>query len=361
MPKDYYEILGISRDASDGEIKSAFRKLAHRYHPDKKAGNEEKFKEVNEAYQVLSDKRKRSQYDQFGSTFDQTGSGGAGQGFGGFQGFDFSGFQDQSRDFDFGNLGDIFGDVFGRKRQRGPARGDDIQMDLQIDFEDAVKATTKSLKIYRVMKCSACNGNGAEPGTKITSCSKCNGSGQITVSRQTVLGVFQQVTICPDCRGEGKIAKAPCKKCGGDGRVKDYDELRVKIPAGIDDGQMIKVHERGEAGSKGGESGDLYLNIHIKPHKKFKRRGYDIYSKVPINFAQAALGAEIQVETIDGLGYLKIPAGVQTGAELKIKDRGVPYLNGRKRGNHIANIIVVTPKRLSWKVKKIFKDLAELL
>ncbi len=363
MAKDYYETLGIGKDASDDDIKRAFRKLAHKYHPDKGNGNDEKFKEVNEAYQVLSDKQKRARYDQFGHAFDGAGGGGGAGGFpgGGFGGFDFSNFQQAggAQGFDFGNMGDIFEGVFGgRRRSRtGPVPGNNIEMDATVDFMDTVTGSEREIKVYKRMKCPVCNGNGAEPGTKIETCSECKGQGQVTQARQTILGTFQQVTTCPKCRGEGKVAQVPCKKCGGDGRIRDYDKFKVKIPAGIDDGQTIRIEGRGEAGLRGGPAGDLFLRVRVKPHNEFSRRGYDILSKVPISFSQAALGDTIEVEGVEGKETLKVPAGTQTGTNFKIRHKGIPHLNSSRRGDHLIKVIIKTPRRLSRKQKKILKDL----
>ncbi|MFC1721771.1 molecular chaperone DnaJ [Patescibacteria group bacterium] len=366
MAKDYYEILGINKKASDDDIKRAFRKLAHKHHPDKGNGDAEKFKEINEAYQTLSDKRKRTQYDQFGHAFD--GAGGApGGGFSGFpgagggsaSGWDFSNFQQAGAGgADFGNMGDIFEGIFGsRRRQRtGPVPGNDIEMDVTINFVDVVTGTEKDLKLYKRMKCSVCNGNGAEPGTKIKTCPECEGQGQVRQVRQTILGAFEQVATCPKCRGEGKVAETPCKKCGGDGRTRDYDTFKVKIPAGIDSGQTIRVEGRGEVGLRGGPAGDLYLRISVKPHKKFTRAGFNIMSKISLSFSQAALGDKIRVNGVGGSEDVKIPAGTQTGTKFKIRGKGIPYLNSSRRGDQLVEIMVVTPRRLSRKQKKILKE-----
>jgi len=368
LAKDYYEILGVDKDASDDDIKRAFRKLAHKHHPDKGNGNDEKFKEINEAYQVLSDKQKRSQYDQFGHAFDGAGGSGGAGGFGGFSagggpagGWDFSNFQQAgggAQGFDFGNMGDIFEGVFGgRRRSRGPMQGRDIEMDAEVDFMDTVTGSEQDVKVYKRMKCPNCNGNGAEPGTKIETCPECNGQGQVTQARQTILGTFQQVTTCPKCKGEGKIAQQPCKKCGGDGRIRDYDTFKVKIPAGIDNGQTIRVQGRGEAGLRGGPAGDLFIRVRVKPHKEFHRDGFNILSVEPISFSQAALGDKISVKGVDGEEQLKIPAGTQSGTKFKIKNKGIPFLNSSRRGDHIVKVQIETPRRLSRKQKKILQEL----
>ncbi len=357
MAKDFYETLGVDKEASDDDIKRAFRKQAHKYHPDKKDGDAEKFKEVNEAYQTLSDQQKRQQYDQFGQTFD--GAQGPG-GSGGFGGFDFNNFRQAGGGGaqDFGDIGDIFGDMFGGRQRRssGPEAGADIEMRIKIDFMEAVQGTEKELKIYKRLKCDKCSGNGAEPGTKINTCQKCDGKGQVTTVRQTMLGAIQQVTTCPDCRGEGKKAEVPCKKCGGDGRVRDYDTFKVKIPAGIDSGQAIRIADRGEAGLRGGPEGDLFLQIEVKDHEEFSRDGYDLLSQQTISFSQAALGDKISVSGIYGEEELKIPAGTQTGVTFKIKNKGIPHLNTSREGDHIVQVIVETPRRLNKKQKKLLGE-----
>lgn len=359
MAKDYYDILGVSKDASDDDIKRSFRKLAHQYHPDKNGGNSEKFKEINEAYQVLSDKQKRSQYDQFGSTFGEAGPS-AGGGFGGFPGFDFGNFANgNGAQFDFGDLGDIFGGVFGGRgrRRRGPVAGNDIEMTVNLEFMEAVRGTQEQLKVFKQMKCSRCHGNGAEPGTPIATCSECGGSGQVTMVRQTILGAFQQTTTCPKCQGEGKSAKKPCRQCGGDGRVRDYDTFTVKIPAGIDDGQTIELNGRGESGEKGGATGDLYLRIKVKAHDTFKRDGYDVLSKVPISFKQAALGDKISVAGLEGDETLKIPAGTQTGTVFKLRGKGIAHLHGNRRGDQLVEVVVRTPTKLAREQKDLLREL----
>lgn len=370
MAKDYYDILGIPKDASDEDIKRSFRKLAHQYHPDKNGGNAEKFKEINEAYQVLSDKPKRSQYDQFGTTFSGGAGPSAGGGFGGFPGFsaqggpaggwDFSNFANgNGAQFDFGDLGDIFGGVFGgrARRRRGPVGGDDIEMTVNLEFMEAVRGTQQQLKVFKQMKCARCHGNGAEPGTPITTCAECGGSGQVATVRQTILGSFQQVVTCPKCQGEGKSAKKSCRQCGGDGRVRDYDTFTVKIPAGIDDGQTIELNGRGEAGEKGGPAGALYLRIKVKPHETFRREGYDILSRQPINFKQAALGDKIEVEGPEGEETLKIPAGTQTGTVFKLRGKGVTHLHGNRRGDQLVEVVVETPRGLNRHQKELLDQL----
>ncbi len=370
MPKDYYNILGVGKDASDEEIKKAYRKLAHKYHPDKSGGDEAKFKELNEAYQVLSDKEKRSQYDQFGQTFEQAQSQG---GFSGFEGFrDFSSFA-EGFDFNFSGFSgarrgegfsDIFGDIFeqagfGRRGRRSARRyrGEDIQVDVEITFAEMAEGAEKEIDLYKRVKCSRCGGEGVEPGSKKVECPVCKGEGEVRTSQRTILGTFQQVSVCPECHGEGKVPEKKCKKCGGDGRVREYEKIRVKIPAGIKDEQTIRLENMGEAGERGGEAGDLYVNVHIAPDKRFERKGDDIHSEAKISFAQAALGDKITVETISGQVKLKIPAGTQSGEVFRLKGYGIKHLSRFGYGDHYVRIQVVTPKDLTREEKEIFEKL----
>lgn len=370
MPQDFYELLGVPRTASEDEIKKAYRKLAHKHHPDKEGGDEQKFKEINAAYQVLKDKQKRAQYDQFGQTFDgaggpgSAGSGGAnpGQGFGGFN----------NANFDFGDLGgfgDIFGEFFGgggrgaggRRAQTGPQKGADIQAELSIEFLEAVFGTTKRVGIDRQDSCPRCNGNGAEPNTKISTCQTCGGAGQVRQTQQTILGAFSQVTTCPTCQGEGKIPESPCTECSGTGRVYTQKEIDVEVPAGIDDGQVIRVPNQGEVGTRGGSHGDLYIEVSVKKSKQFDRQGVDVYADVPISFAQAALGAEIQIDTLNKKVELTIPSGTQSGKLFKIRQEGIPKLGSvSQRGDFYARAIVVTPEKLTTEEKTLLVQLAQL-
>lgn len=364
MSNNYYETLGVSKGASDEEIKRAYRKLAHQHHPDKAGGDEKKFKEINEAYQVLSDKTKRQQYDQFGQTFNQGGfSGQGGQGFGGFDfsGFDFSNFAQgqggQGFSFDFGgeDLGDIFSNVFGGGRRK--KRGRDIQVDIEITFEEMVKGATREVNLYKTVECSHCSGTGGEPGTDKKTCPECHGAGQVRKVRRSFLGSFEQVVVCSKCQGEGKIFEKKCAKCGGDGRAKEETKMKIKIPAGIQDGQAISFPGQGEAGEKGARSGDLYAAIHVEKHSKFTRKGLDITSTEYIPFSTAVLGGKIDAETIDGSVILKIPAGTQSGEIFRVKEKGVPELNGRNVGNHLIKIVVRTPKNLSRRQKELIEEL----
>ena len=370
MANDYYKILGVERGATDDEIKKAYRKLAHKHHPDKSGGNEAEFKKINEAYQVLSDKSKRAQYDQFGQTFDQGGfQGGQGQGFGGF---DFSGFQgfggQQSQGgFDFQDIGfeDIFSDIFGggfggRKRRSRKKPGKDIQMDAEITFEEMVKGAKRTVRLYKSVVCDKCHGTGGEPGAKKETCQTCKGSGQVRQNMQSFFGSFSQISTCPNCQGAGEVYLEKCKKCGGDGRTKDEQEIEIDIPAGIQDGQTISIEGQGEAGEKGASSGNLYINIHVIPHQKFKREGNNILSKEYITFSQATLGDKILVDTISGQIKMKVPAGTQSGEVFKIRDEGVPFLNRHGRGDQLVKIIVKIPKNLSREQKNLIEKLREV-
>ena len=361
MSKDYYKTLGVEKTASQDEIKKAFRQKAHQYHPDKQGGDEAKFKEINEAYQVLGDEKKRAQYDQFGSVFEHTQSGG---GFSGFDGFrDFSGFANGFNvNFEdlgdvFGGLGDIFG--FGGGKQRGTRarRGNDIEVTLTIDFFEAVFGAEKEIGLAKTVKCDKCQGNGAEPGAKIETCKTCRGSGRVSRVARTIFGQMQTQVSCPDCNGEGKTFSQKCSKCGGRGIVRELTSLKVKIPAGIDEGESIRLAGQGEAGSKGASAGDLYLKIRVKPDKRFERDGYDIKSKAEIKFSQAALGDKIEIETVDGPIKLKIPEGTQSGTVFRLRDRGVIKLQGRGRGDHLVKVIIKTPTNLSRKQRKALEEL----
>ncbi len=373
MAKDYYNILGVSKDASPEDIKKAYRKMAHQYHPDKAGGDEAKFKEINEAYQVLGNEEKRQQYDRYGQTFEQASrQGGFGGGTGGFSWEDISrgtsggpfggGFGRQNVEFDFGDLGDIFGDFFGfgrssgSRRSRRARRGTDIQTEMEIDFREAVFGAEKIVELYKNIVCASCSGNGAEPGTKIETCKTCGGSGQVARVQQTILGTFQSVGVCPDCQGEGKKASKKCKACGGQGRFKATEKIKVKIPAGINEGETIRLAGKGEAGQRGAAAGDLYITMRVKPDEEFKREGDDILTEVNISFPQAALGDKIFVKTLDGEVILKIPAGTQSGKVFKLSGKGVPHLRSRGRGDHLVTVNVVTPTNLSRRQKELLEE-----
>lgn len=362
MSKDYYDILGVSKDASDDEIKKAYRKLAHKYHPDKRGGDEQKFKQINEAYQVLSDKKKRGQYDQFGQTFEQAQNQG---GFSGFEGFrDFSSF---ANGFGFGGkrggFEDIFSDIFGAAGFGGSDRqresvGSDIEMDAEISFEEMARGTEKEFNIYKKIICDQCNGTGAE-NQETQTCPTCKGSGKVQKAARSLFGTFTQAAVCPQCLGKGNIPKNKCKKCGGDGVIRDYQNVKVNIPAGIDDGQTIRISGHGEAPRGGGRPGDLYLTVHVVAHRKFRRKGNDIYSNETIRISQALLGDKIEVETIDGFVKIKIPQGIQSGTFLKIKGKGINRLRGFGRGDHLIGINVAIPEKISREQRKLIEKLKE--
>ncbi len=353
MSKDYYNILGVSKDASENDIKSAFRKKAHEFHPDK-GGDESKFKEVNEAYQVLGNATKRKQYDQFGSAF-QNGQAG-GPGFGGFQGggmnFDFEDLGDM-----FGGFGDIFGFGGSRRSSQRSTRGRDIEMIIVLDFLEAAFGGEKEISFSKNVACKHCKGSGAEPGAKIETCKTCNGQGRISRVQRTILGNIQTQATCSDCNGEGKIYSKKCSKCRGNGIIHDQVKLKVKIPAGIDHGESIRLGGQGEAGQKNSPAGDLYLRIKVKPHKDFIRDHYDIRSEKKINIIQASLGDKIEINTIHGPVKLKIPEETQSGTIFKLKDKGIDKLHGRGVGEHFVKIIVETPKNLNKKQKELLKGL----
>lgn len=367
MAKDYYSILGVSKTATPEDIKKAYRKLAHQYHPDKtQGGDHEKFKEVNEAYQVLSDPSKRTQYDQFGTTFEQASrSGGFGNGFSGAGGFDFSdfarGFGFNAGNVEFEDPFDIFSDIFGantRTRTRR-ARGVDLEYGLTLTFEEAAFGVEKEISIGKKDVCERCGGLGAEPQTKLTTCPKCHGAGQIRTQRRTIFGSMSTVTTCDRCEGSGKIAETPCRECKGAGAKRRVKTLKIKIPAGVDDGSRIRISGEGEVGYRGSDFGDLYLKINVRLHPVLKREGETILSEIPSSFYQAALGTEVEVETLDGKIRLKIPAGTQSGKVFRLKGRGVPRLQGSGRGDHLVTVRVVTPTKLTKKEKELFKKLAE--
>ncbi|MBR7117011.1 MAG: molecular chaperone DnaJ [Clostridia bacterium] len=359
--RDYYEVLGVEKGASADEIKKAYRKLAKMYHPDMHPGDteaEEKFKEVNEAYEVLSDEDKREKYDKYGHAAFDPASGG-GSGFGGFGGFDGS--------FDFG---DIFSSIFGggggrggRSRANMPEDGDDLLTRVTVTFEEAAKGCKKEVNYARVESCPDCSGSGAAPGTKPDTCPNCKGRGFVTVQQQTMFGYSQTQRACNNCRGTGKIVKNPCSNCNGKGRIKLKKKLEVNIPAGIDDGQRVILRGQGSAGRNGGDNGDLVIEISVQPHEIFERDGNNLYCEVTLSFTEAALGAEIEVPLLGGgTTKFKIPEGTQTGTHFTIKGEGVTDINSRRqtKGDLIFTVTVETPTRLTSEQKKLLEEFAEL-
>lgn len=353
--KDCYEVLGVQKSATDAEIKSAYRKLAKKYHPDMNPGDkeaEEKFKEINDAYAILSDAEKRKKYDTYGAAaFENGGMGGAG-GFGGFGGMDF-------------DISDIFGDIFGgggrsSARRNGPVRGDDLLQRVFISFDEAAFGCKKDIKYTRVCKCNDCNGSGAAPGTSPVTCSKCGGTGQVTSQQRTPFGIMQTAHACDACGGTGQTIATPCKSCRGTGLHNVSKELEVNIPAGIDHGQRITLRGMGNEGVRGGGAGDLYISVSVRPHAIFERDGFDIYCEIPITFTDAALGAQISVPTLEGNSTYDIPEGTQSGTSFTLKNKGIPNINGRGRGDLIFKVMVEVPNNLSEAQKDALRNFAEL-
>ncbi len=353
--KDYYEVLGVDRSAGEDEIKKAYRKMAKKYHPDLHPGDaeaEQNFKEVNEAYEVLSDAEKKSRYDQFGHAgVDPNFGASGGGGFGGFGGADF------------GDLGDIFGSFFGggfgggrRSDPNAPRRGNDTSASVVLSFEEAAKGCAKKIKVTRIENCGDCDGSGAEKGTKPTTCSACHGTGRINIVQRTPFGQMQTQRACDACRGTGKHIETPCKTCNGKGRIRHTTEREINIPAGVDDGQIIRVGGAGDMGVNGGPAGDLNVNIGVRPHPIFERDGFDVFCEIPVTFAQAALGADIVVPTLDGKVKFTIHEGTQPGDEFKLKGKGIQRLRYSGRGDQYVKIQVEVPKNLNNKQKDLLKQ-----
>lgn len=353
--KDYYETLGISKDADANEIKSAFRKLAKQYHPDLNPDNKEaetKFKEINEAYEVLSDPEKKAKYDQFGhAAFDQNA------GFGGGAGFN-----------DFGDIfGDIFGDLFGgggfsgtnQRARTGPKAGSDLKIKLDINFEEAAFGTKKEIKINRIEKCHVCDGSGAKKGTSKKTCPTCNGTGTVRTVQRTPLGQFASTKICSTCNGTGEIVEEPCTACGGTGKEKKSRKLTINIPAGVDTGSVIPLRGEGNHGERGGPAGDLYVYINVRPHEIFERDGNDVWCEIPISFAKAAMGGSIQVPTIEGKVKYEVPEGTQTGTVFRLKNKGIKNLRGVGKGDQYVRVKIEVPKRLTEKQRSMLEEFAK--
>lgn len=357
--RDYYEVLGVSKDATEQEIKKAYRKMAMKYHPDKNQGNkesEEKFKEVNEAYEVLSDVEKRKTYDQFG----HAGFSGGGFGQGGFSGGGFGGFEDI-----FDAFGDIFGGGFGggfgsrSSRRNGPRKGADVRIRMELKFEEAAFGVEKEIVIQQEQECATCHGSGAKPGTSPKTCGTCNGTGEVRQQMRTPFGSMMNVGECPTCHGAGTIIEEKCTTCHGQGKTKKPKKISVKIPAGLEENSIMKVQGEGQLGTKGGMRGDLQIILEIKEHPLFKRRGNNVYMDMPITFVQAALGDEVEVPTLDGKVKYKIPEGTQTGTPFKLRGKGIPYLRSSQRGDQIVTIHVEVPKKLSDKQKELLREFAK--
>lgn len=349
--RDYYEVLGIDRNTTEEKIKKAFRKLAFEYHPDhnRENGAEEKFKEINEAYEVLSNPDKRAAYDRFGH--------------GGSEGLFGQGFED----FGFGGIGSIFEDFYDFFRgtttatRQAPQRGADLKHRITITLEEAAFGVEKELNILRTEHCSLCQGTGCQPNSQPSRCPNCNGNGQVRQIQQSIFGRFTNIITCPQCHGEGRIITEPCPQCRGIGKEKRQRSILVKIPAGVEDGSRIRLNSEGDAGVRGGSPGNLYLSLSVKPHEFFTRDDDDILYELPINFTQTALGAEVEVPTLDGNVKLKLPAGSQTGQVFRLKNKGIPHLHGRGRGDQFVRLLVVTPDSLTKKQRQLFEELAKTL
>ena len=358
--RDYYEVLGLSKGASDDEIKKSYRKLAKQYHPDLHPGDkacEEQFKEINEAYEVLSDPDKKAKYDQYGHAAFDPNAGFGGGGFGGFGGFD-----------DFGDLGDLLGGIFGggfggfgggSARRSGPMKGESVRVRLALDFEEAAFGCSKQITVPRIENCDECGGSGCAKGTTADPCPDCGGSGTVRTQQRTPFGVMSSTAACRRCNGSGKIVKNPCPRCNGKGRIRRNKTISVNIPAGIDDGQTIQLRGEGHVGPNGGPAGDLLVTVSVRAHALFERDGSSVLLELPISFAQAALGAELEVPTLDGKVKYNIPEGTQTGSIFRLRGKGIPYINGSGRGDQFVTVTVETPRNLTREQKELLREFAE--
>lgn len=357
--KDYYSTLGVAKGATQDEIKKAFRKLAHQHHPDKEGGDEKKFKEINEAYQVLSDDGKRKKYDQFGSDYDKYGGpqgGGSWEDFARQSGFGFN----NGVEFDLGDLGEMFGDMFGfggGRRSSRQTQGSNLQLELSIDFREAAFGEKKDVRFSRLVLCTRCSGKGAEPDSKTHTCTTCNGSGQVISIKRSIFGNVQTASVCTPCKGTGSIVEKPCKECHGEGAVRKDITLSVSIPAGIDEGETIRLRGEGDAGPHGMPAGDLFIRMHVRPDKRFVRQGADIYCTIPIKMTDSILGATIPIETLDGTVDMKVPPGTKSGTQFRLANLGVHYLNRNGRGALIALVEVAPPKSVNKKQKELLEQL----
>ena len=353
VKRDYYEVLGVPRGTSEDDVRKAFRKKAMEYHPDRNRNPdaEDKFKEVNEAYQVLIDPQKRAQYDRFGHAGVSAGNDGSSRD---FDGFDI-----------FGGFGDIFdsffGDFTGRGHQRAAQRGGDIRQAVVLAFEEAVFGADHEVEVSRTERCQLCHGSGSEPGTTPSTCTTCNGMGQVRRSQRSVFGQFSQVTTCPSCRGKGSIVRNPCRTCHGAGNEHRSRKIVVNVPAGVEDGMQIRLTGEGDAGVNGGPPGNMYIQVSVKEHKLFRRKGNDIIYELPLNFTQAALGDSVEIPTLNGTETLLIPAGTQYGAQFRIKGKGVPQINGNRRGDLVIPIAVRVPTSLDANQQRLLEELGKTL
>lgn len=352
--KDYYQILGVEKGASKDEIKKAFRKLASQYHPDKKTGDEGKFKEVSEAYAVLGDEKKRAEYDNYGRSFNGNGGGG----FGGFDWSNMGDFAQNGAQFDFGDIFENFGDMFGGFGRQRARRGNDISIDIELSLEESVFGTERVVVLAKNSLCDICKGSGGEPNTEMTACSTCNGQGRVRETRSSMLGSFTTVRECSTCHGRGQVPKEKCKHCQGRGVLKKSEEISIKIPAGIQNGEVIRMTGRGEA-IQGGQAGDLYIKLHVRPNRFIKRNGNDLVRDLSIKLTDALLGATYQIDTLDGRTEINVPVGVKQGELLRIKGKGVPLGRGNSRGDFLVKIDIALPQKLSKKAQKLVEDLRD--
>ena len=363
MSKDYYKILGVEKNAAPEDVKKAFKKAAMQHHPDRPGGNEAKFKEINEAYQVLGDAEKRKKFDQYGSDFEQQGGFGGGAGWEDFMNAARGGQGNGGFEFNFGgaDFGDLFGDMFGSasaRRGRAPARqGRDIQVDVELDFKEAAFGVEKEISLRKQSACDVCRGSGAEPDSKLETCTTCGGQGQVMQNQRTFLGNIQTQTTCPACQVRGKNPSKKCKHCGGQGVAQKTAAVKVKIPAGIDNGQSIRLTGHGEAAQYGGKSGDLYVRAHVRPSKIFRRDGFDIYVDADISYTKAVLGGTIITETVDGPVEVRIPEGTESGQLIRLSGKGIPEVNGRGRGDHYVRVKIKVPRKVSKQTRKLLEDL----
>ena len=354
--KDYYKILGISKKASASVIKKAYYGLARKYHPDK-GGDEKRFKEINEAYQVLSDKKKRDQYDNFGRTFDGMNQGGSSSQ------WNWGGFDANAQGFD---LGDILGEIFGGRadnpfsQKKDLRKGKDLELRIDLSLEDALNGKKAEVVLEKMIICPRCNSVGGEPGTKIKECFSCRGTGKVQSIRRTILGTFTETTVCPECEGEGYSPEKPCNVCKGKGRIRGKEKIKIVIPAGVDTNQVIKIKGKGDAGIKGGEEGDLYVVFFVKRHSVFQRKGDDLYASKEISFSEAVLGGEVEVKTLGGDKILlEIPKGTESGKILRVSQKGIPRFGGRGKGNLFVELLLKTPQKLNRKQKDLLEKLKE--